>query len=63
MFNAAKKSDLFNNQEIQLIPHPISSRIWRPINKNQAKKIQGLFGVSHWKMCWTMCGVSSKRGI
>jgi glycosyltransferase involved in cell wall biosynthesis len=42
MFNAAKKSDLFKNQEIQLIPHPISSRIWRPINKNQAKKIIGV---------------------
>jgi len=40
--NIAKKSKLFNNFDIRVIPNGIDTSIFKPINKNEARKILNL---------------------
>jgi len=42
MANAAKQSILFENKLIQVIPNPINTDIWRPIDMWTAREILGL---------------------
>ena len=39
LFECVKKSSLMNNWPIHLIPYPINTKKWKPINKFQAKNI------------------------
>jgi len=42
LFECAKKSSLMQNWPIYLIPYPIDTDNWEPINKSYAKKILGI---------------------
>jgi len=42
LYECAKKSSLMQNWPIQLIPYPINTKKWRPINKLYAKNILGI---------------------
>ena len=42
LFECAKKSSLMNDWPIYLIPYPINTKNWKPINKSHAKNILGI---------------------
>ncbi len=42
LFECVKKSSLMKNWPIHLIPYPINTKIWKPIDKSYAKKILGI---------------------
>ena len=42
LFECAKKSSLMKNWPVHLIPYPINTNEWKPVNKYQAKNILGI---------------------
>ena len=42
LYDCVKKSSLMKNWPIHLIPYPINTKIWKPINKLHAKNILGI---------------------
>jgi len=42
LFECAKKSSLMKNWPVHLIPYPINTNEWKPVNKYQAKNILGV---------------------
>ncbi len=42
LYDCVKKSSLMKNWPIHLIPYPINTEIWKPINKQYAKNILGI---------------------
>ncbi len=42
LFDCVKKSSLMKNWPIHLIPYPINTKNWKPINKLEAKNILGI---------------------
>ncbi len=42
MYEKAKKSQLFKNKKMKIIPLPIDQNFWKPVNRDHAKKFLGI---------------------